>query len=187
MGTPFPRKKINKNETPKGQTKGDGTPCKKRMEPLPGRLFVDDLGLDDVDKNVLTAMRFFCTSYTHPPSQAWEVAFDETVRAFGHASGPVIAYSIINLLRTLKHARTTVFKFTNPTCPCCREEITDMEMRAIKTIQALRHGDPMAAQTQAMMLCEGVAGQSLIEACTALVVLLPPPETSKPKKRMRFL
>lgn len=112
-------------------------------------------GLDDTEQAALDIMRFFFVSYAEPKSQGWRIAFSYATSAFGRHRGAHIACALMETVEAMSCSRRSMFCFSNPRCPKCRLLLTEPEQRLMRVLRASRHGDGTAAQTQALILCEG--------------------------------
>ena len=135
-----------------------------------------DAGFDPVEQIVLHMARRYFLSYTDKARPHWETAMDYSVASFGPALGPGIAYHVMDVLRTMREARKTVFRFTNPCCKACAARLTDCERLLVGTISAARRGDRIRAQMDALIVCEGFDTGPLLRAVARLntsLALLP--------------
>lgn len=116
---------------------------------------LENIGLDESDKALLHIARRYFLSYANPTYPHWESAFDLAIQLFGADQGPGIAVALLNVVRAMRNARSTTFRFTNPLCPDCAPNISDGERLLFRAIQFIRCGDRSRAQIEALILCEG--------------------------------
>lgn len=126
-------------------------------------------GFDGRDLVLLTVMRRFLLAYADPSKPYWETAMDFSVASFGHAWGPGMAYSIMDVLRKMREARRTVFAFMSPCCASCAAKTTDCERLLLQTISSMRRGDHARARMDALILCEGHDTDRFLAAVSRLV------------------
>ncbi|MEL6682063.1 MAG: hypothetical protein AAFQ09_05395 [Pseudomonadota bacterium] len=132
-----------------------------------------DAGLDFAEDHILTITRFFLQSFACPQSHAWLRAYDIAQTAFGDELGPVMAARLVDVLRSVREARRSVFHFNSPICDGCATIVSEHERRLMGALQAVRRGNAGRAQTELMMLCEGNNITQCLGAMTRLSLMLP--------------
>ena len=144
-----------------------------------------DAGFARDEQALLLIARRYFLSYTRPEQPYWESAIDLAVSEFGPVRGAALAVALLNVIRAMRSARTTVFNFINPTCPDCAAKLSECERVLIQTIRSVRSGDAVGATTQALILCEGRDTEPILYAAAALVDIIGPTEevASTPCKR----
>ncbi|MHA7777322.1 hypothetical protein [Roseibium sp. M-1] len=131
-----------------------------------------DEGLSSEDRTILLALRLICMSYTEPASLAWESALETCDIRFGPERGPQIGMAVLKCFKALRLARTGGFNFTNPACPCCRENLSSHERAFMRLLAAIRTENSTSRQAQALVLCEGADPGPLLHQAANLVRLL---------------
>ena len=134
---------------------------------------VADTGLDTFEVGLLAVLRYFCTSFCTPQSQAWMHAYGIALERWGISDGPKAAQSLLTVAEAMRRSRQSVFVFSSPTCLVCRTRITPNERQFMQVIHAARRGQLGTARTAAMMLCEGSDTQAFIFAAMTLAGLFP--------------
>lgn len=116
---------------------------------------IKDTKLEVVDLALLGVARRFFLSYTDPRRPHWESAVDFAINAFGPNHGPLVAVALLNVIRAMRSARKTMFRFNNPHCTQCAATILDNERSLFLGIQHLRQGNMSGAHIEVLILCEG--------------------------------
>ena len=120
-----------------------------------GESYLSALGYDAAEHVVLAVVRCFLEGFCNPKGQCWINAFTIADDRFGSPMGPAIAFDTLEVLRTLRTARRSVFMFSRSSCPTCAEVVTEHERRLMSALHALRRGAHGQAGIELMMLCEG--------------------------------
>jgi hypothetical protein len=137
------------------------------------------LGLDDFETGLLATTRHFFTSFLAPESQGWIRAFREAEALWGAVDGPKSAYAMFTTVDAMRRSRRTMFHFSDPHCPTCRESVTPNERNLMRMIHAIRRGRIGAAQTEALLLTEGIDPAFLLRAAWALAGMFPANQDSE--------
>ncbi|MDX8354795.1 hypothetical protein [Cognatiyoonia sp. IB215182] len=132
-----------------------------------------DARFDYAEDHILTIARFFFQSFACPQSHAWLRASDIAQTAFGDEIGPIIAARLVDVLRSVREARRSVFHFNSPVCEGCAAIVSEHERRLMGALQAVCRGNAGRAQTELMMLCEGNNITQSLGAMTRLSLMLP--------------
>lgn len=132
-----------------------------------------DAKFDYAEDHILTIARFFFQSFACPQSHAWLKASDIAQTAFGDELGPVIAARLVDVLRSVRGARRSVFHFNSPVCEGCAHIVSEHERRLMGALQAVRRGNAGREQMELMMLCEGNNITQSVGAMTRLSLMLP--------------
>jgi len=125
---------------------------------------LEDLHFDETERFVLSLVRQFCLSYTQSKRPLWESAFDMAYHKEGPTKGPSIAYATLNVMRTMREARSSTFRYNNPACPCCRKRVSHCERLLLNALHMTRRGERSSAQMELLMLCEGHETQRVLGA-----------------------
>ncbi|MEL6734315.1 MAG: hypothetical protein AAFO98_00315 [Pseudomonadota bacterium] len=133
---------------------------------------IEDLHFDETERFVLSLIRQFCLAYTQSPHPLWECAFDFACHNKGPKEGPAIAYAVLNVMRTMREARKSTFRYNNPGCSCCRKRVSNCERLLLNAFHLTRHGDRSSAQMELLMLCEGHDTRSVLTAMEQLTSLV---------------
>ena len=120
---------------------------------------------------MLEIMRYFFIAYTDPQRNAWEMAFMHAQNRFGTVRGPVIVSRALDVVQAMRLSRKSSFRYSNPYCTCCRERISHSEKHIMETIRAFDRGDPVAAQANALVLCEGHDTGPFLKAAKTLALV----------------
>ena len=123
--------------------------------------------LDDASLAALDILRFFFVSYSEPASQGWRVAFTYATACFGRLNGVEVAYTLMEVVEAVSRSRNTIFTFSNPRCPVCRQRLSAPERYLMAALSACRHGDLHDARRQARSACDGEPAERLLAALVA--------------------
>lgn len=129
----------------------------------------ETLCLDRFEYNILQIVQLMCQNYAQPKSQAWEKALAQSVEKFGTIGGGAVAIAVLNMLCALRKSRRTSFQFTNPFCPCCRNSISECEMRLLNIINGKRMGQTQKTHMNSVILCEGFPAEDFLEKVDKLI------------------
>jgi len=132
------------------------------------------LGLDETEELVLSIIRCYCLAYSQPGRMCWEHALDKATVRFGADKGAAVSFATLGVLRAMRCARKTTFRFNNPFCSGCRNQVSNCERLLLSTLKFARHGDDASAHMQALILCEGFDVQPMLLALKQLNQLLTP-------------
>ena len=138
-----------------------------------GDIPVNAIGLDEFEIGLLATMRYFITSFAAPETQGWVLAYRTAAERWGISDGAKAAYAMFDIVDAMRRARTTMFHFSDPHCPTCRETVTPNERHLMCMIHAIRRGRVGEAQTEAMLLTEGADNANMMRATWTLAGLFP--------------
>lgn len=152
-------------------------PCAapKSGEDLP----LEQAGLDRGERAVLTVMRYFFQSFTHPESQGWMDAFQAAFEHFPQEKAANLAVAALSAIQAMRSARCEGFQFSNPDCPSCRKVMSRDERQLLGTLAATRRGHQSRAHSHALILCEGSDTQPFLTATRELSLLMAEIMTSR--------
>jgi hypothetical protein len=132
-------------------------------------LTVATSGLDPFEQAALGVLRFMASSFAHPASQHWMQAMHLSVHAWGPSRGPALCHTLLNVMNAMRSTRRPDFRFSNPACPVCREQLTQHERHLIVSIHHARRGERTALNATAAMLCCGTDAEPFIAAVDRIV------------------
>ena len=144
-----------------------GVPCH------PQDRWLGEVELGILDLGVLAILRAFLQTFSDPASQGWKAAF-ATGRQIEAPSGPDVALGVLEALETMRRARVSTFRFSNPACLSCAAILSEHERRFVLVFRGLRLGHRSEALTHAMLLCEGNDTGPFIAALERLVEQVEP-------------
>ena len=121
----------------------------------PGDVMLSDIDLDSYDYSALTAARFFFSAFASPQSDPWLSMVIGSDHLFPGVQSAETMRRLLTVVHEMRLARKSVMRFSNPTCPCCAEILTEEERHLVQTLQAVRDGRKSRAASSAMLLCEG--------------------------------
>ncbi|MEM1273619.1 MAG: hypothetical protein AAGF88_07375 [Pseudomonadota bacterium] len=136
---------------------------------------MDKVGVDAIETHLLTIARHVFQSFSNPASQGWLTALQRAQLAFGN-QGPDIFARLLDVLQSIRCARTSCFMFNAPTCAHCAQIATEHERRMLVAIASIRRDNVGRARAELMMLCEGASTQAVLAAIERLIAVLPAPE-----------
>jgi hypothetical protein len=135
---------------------------------------LDESGLDADEIGILAISRHYFQTFALPESQGWLHAMVIAADRFAQHGGPEVAYATLAAVQAMRHARTTVFHYSNPLCLHCRNVITGDECQFMATLRTIRQTQRAQSLTHAIILCEGGGTSAFLGACAALAALMPP-------------
>jgi len=138
-----------------------------------GDIPVTSAGLDEFELGLLSVARHFIISFAAPDTQSWTIALNIASERWGISEGARAAVSLLAVIEAMRRARRSMFHFSDPNCPTCRETLTPNERHLMLMIHAIRQGQIGQAQTEAMLLCEGEDTTDLMRAAWGLAGLFP--------------
>jgi hypothetical protein len=133
---------------------------------------ISGMDLSEEDKTILQIIRFYMQSVTYPKALSWMAAFSIADMTFGPVHGPQIAVRALDVLQQVRLSRRSVFNFNSPTCPTCRQIITEHERRFMVALNCVKDGLAGQAQIEMIMLCEGNDVNRAIIAMDSLNALI---------------
>lgn len=128
--------------------------------------------LERDEQAVLQILRLMCLSYARPQAQSWEQALATATAAFGPTAGGEIAIAVMQLMRAIRVTRRTTFRFRDPGCSCCRDRLSDVELKVIGLLRAARQDPVRPARIDALILTEGGPTAAVIAEADRLAGLL---------------
>lgn len=130
-------------------------------------------GLDEFEVGLLAVARHFIISFAAPDTQSWAVALAIASERWGISQGARAAVSMLTVIDAMRRARRSMFHFSDPHCPTCRDFMTPNERHLMQMIHTIRAGRVGDAQTEAMLLCEGAETTAVLQAAWGLAGLFP--------------
>jgi hypothetical protein len=125
---------------------------------------VATLGLDAFELAALAIMRLIFASFADPASHAWLRAARAAETCFEDGDAGARFLDLLRVVREMRMARQTPFRFSNADCACCAGVVTEAERHLMLAMRAARRGDRGTANAQALMLCEGGDTSGLLAA-----------------------
>jgi len=162
---------------------GKAPQCPRHL--LPSESLVSQAGFTENELTVLAIARYYFRSFAEPESQAWIRSLAIARCALGEAHGPQVAVAVLDMVREMRLARRTMFRFSNPECPACANVLCETERHLMRILGAVSRAQKSEAHAHALLLCEGNDPHHLIAAAQELADLLAP-KAQKPA-RMRFI
>jgi len=90
-----------------------------------------------------------------PYVQSWTSGFSVGHYHLERTDGAEIALDILEAIQSMRHARVSCFRFSNPRCTGCAGILGEHERLLMQSFRAVRRGKTGEARTHAMLLCEG--------------------------------
>lgn len=128
-----------------------------------------DAGFDQVERSILEICRFFFQTFAQPTCQSWLHALQRADHVFDPDHSAQTAFEILAMVQAMRASRKSSFRFNNPYCPGCSQLLTEHERQFIGVLRGLRSGRVSAAQTHAMLLCEGHDTTAFLDRTASLV------------------
>jgi len=116
---------------------------------------VSDANFSDNEIAFLEIARLFFLSFSTPNTHAWEHAIHHGKLRYGECKGQLFALGVLEVINEMRRSRKHIFKFSNPTCPCCINKLSDHERLLMDIISLRRTQNHTAANISALILCEG--------------------------------
>jgi len=113
-----------------------------------GDIPVTSAGLDEFELGLLSVARHFIISFAAPDTQSWTIALNIASERWGISEGARAAVSLLAVIEAMRRARRSMFHFSDPNCPTCRETLTPNERHLMLMIHAIRQGQIGQAQTR---------------------------------------
>lgn len=142
-------------------------------QPTSDMIPVSALALDEFETGLLAIMRHFMTAFSRPETQAWQTAFAIATERWGIARGPQVAQGLLAVISSMRHARSSDFRYSNPLCAGCREHATDEEAAFCMMIQSMRRDRADQARGPVLALTEGIMDPVLIQSALAFAARFP--------------
>ncbi len=133
---------------------------------------LDQAGLDRDEQQILTVMRFFFQSFTHPESQGWMKSFRTAHDHFPQDQAARLAVACLAVIQAMRCTRNAGFRFSNPDCAHCARILSRDERQLLGALAATRRGQRSRAHTHALLLCEGNDTQPFLSAINDLSQLM---------------
>lgn len=121
---------------------------------------------------VLDVMRALFSGWSGHANRQVPPASDVAEVWFGRGTGLDVARLVISLVSAMRSARRSVFRFSNPLCPVCRELVTPHELSLLGVIIHASAGRKADSRADAMVVCEGFDERGVVEAAQSLAVVL---------------
>lgn len=97
--------------------------------------------LGEMEREWLHLVRLYCVSYEHNRAEGWDSAISHAEMRYGADQGPGIASRIAVLIRAMRAERCGGFGYLSPSCPSCRQRVTEDEWLLITLMRAGYRGD----------------------------------------------
>ncbi len=126
-----------------------------KNRPTKGECLVDDIGLDQTERDVLHLLRTFLLFMGKPCSKLLGDDVQDAVNRFSPEIRSDLAMAITDLFGSIRQIRKSPFNFSNPNCPCCNKIATDSERHVMEALAATRRGSTSKAHVAVMLICQG--------------------------------
>lgn len=137
-----------------------------------GDVSLTSLQLEATEYAILSAARFFFSSFANPETPSWMTVVIASEDFFPVKDSPQIVQAILVVVHEVRLARKSTLRFSNPHCVDCQNNVTAEERHFISMFRKMRANGPEAAVIHAMLLCEGNQTSSLLESVNKLIQLL---------------
>ena len=137
-----------------------------------GDVSLTSLQLEATEYAILSAARFFFSSFANPETPSWMTVVIASEDFFPVKDSPRIVQAILVVVHEVRLARKSTLRFSNPHCVDCQNNVTAEERHFISMFRKMRANGPEAAVIHAMLLCEGNQTSSLLESVNKLIQLL---------------
>ncbi|MEL6508174.1 MAG: hypothetical protein AAFQ47_13285 [Pseudomonadota bacterium] len=124
--------------------------------------------LNPFEGKILTIARCFFQSFAFPAGQTWIESFKMADNFFKSEDAAQYALGTLNVVQTMRVARNSTFKFSNPLCPGCASLLTEAERQLTSALAAVRMGQRSTAHIHALLLTEGNDPQPMLRAMKEL-------------------
>ncbi len=124
--------------------------------------------LNPFEGKILTIARCFFQTFACPAGQTWIESFRMADKLFASDYAAQYAFGTLNIVQTMRVARNSTFKFSNPLCPGCASLLTHSERQLTSALAAVRTGQRSTAHIHAMLLTEGNDPQPMLRAMHTL-------------------
>ena len=132
---------------------------------------LDYLNLKPIEHSILTAARFYFSSFARPEESAWMNVVMFSDRFFPGENSSKIAQAVLIVVHEIRISRRSTLRFQDPVCINCKNRATTEERHFILMIKEVWLKHTAAAITHAMLLCEGNNTECLLRAINKLVNL----------------
>lgn len=127
-----------------------------------GSISVDKIGMDTIEKVVLSVSRHLCQTFAAPYGQTWEIGAQFAENELGPAQGSLVFLRVVEFIRAIRHERAAPFSFIDARCTKCATQILPVELHLIMSTRYARQND----MQNFMAECTGlVGGGQSITAC----------------------
>ena len=137
-----------------------------------GDVSLTSLQLEATEYAILSAARFFFSSFANPETPSWMTVVIASEDFFPVKDSPRIVQAILVVVHEVRLARKSTLRFSNPHCVDCQNNVTAEERHFISMLRKMSANRPEAAVIHAMLLCEGNQTSSLLESVNKLIQLL---------------
>jgi hypothetical protein len=121
---------------------------------------------------ILDVMRALFSGWSDHANRQVPPASDVAEVWFGRGTGLGVAEQVISLVSAMRSARRSVFRFSNPMCPVCREFVTPHELALLNVITHASAGRKADSRADAIVVCEGFDERVVVEAAQSLAAAL---------------
>jgi len=129
------------------------------------------LALTEFETAFLSVARSFFETFESPNGQCWMLGFMDAERRFPIPYGATIAHAISLAVTALRDTHQGVFPYFRTTDEMADRAVTQTERYLIETLRHIRSGNRAAAQTSAMLLCQGNSARTLLQALERLCLI----------------
>ena len=137
-----------------------------------GNVSLTSLQLEATEYAILSAARFFFSSFANPETPSWMTVVIASEDFFPVKDSPRIVQAILVVVHEVRLARKSTLRFSNPHCVDCQNNVTAEERHFISMFRKMRANGPEAVVIHAMLLCEGNQTSILLESVNKLIQLL---------------
>ncbi|MEL7213705.1 MAG: hypothetical protein AAGK92_13665 [Pseudomonadota bacterium] len=120
--------------------------------------------LNPFEGKILTIARCYFQTFACPAGQTWIESFRMAEQFFKPEDASQYALGTLNVVQTMRSARRSTFKFSNPLCPGCSSLLTEAERQMTSALAAVRMGQRSSAHIHALLLTEGNDPQPMLRA-----------------------
>ena len=132
---------------------------------------LDYLNLKPIEHSILTAARFYFSSFARPEESAWMNVVMFSERFFARENSSKIAQALLIVVHEIRISRRSTLRFQDPVCIKCKNRATTEERHFVLMIKEVWSKRSATALTHAMLLCEGNKTSDLLRAINKLVSL----------------
>ena len=132
---------------------------------------LDYLNLKPIEHSILTAARFYFSSFARPEESAWMNVVMFSERFFPGENSSKIAQALLIVVHEIRISRRSTLRFQDPICINCKNRATTEERHFVLMIKEVWLKHSATALTHAMLLCEGNKTSDLMRAINKLVSL----------------
>ena len=137
-----------------------------------GDVSLTSLQLEATEYAILSAARFFFSSFANPETPSWMTVVIASEDFFPVKDSPRIVQAILVVVHEVRLARKSTLRFSNPHCVDCQNNVTAEECHFILMFRKMSANRPEAAVIHAMLLCEGNQTSRLLDSVNKLIQLL---------------